>query len=290
MMKTLWPALAVVFLMNLSGKSDKTAHPPDAVSCGKAPAGMACIPGGFFIRGHDSGPANARPSEKVWLQTFYMDLNEVTYAEYSECEKQGKCPEAEPQYIDFNHPLQPMNGVSWYDAAAYCKAMGKHLPTEAEWEKAARGTDGRVFPWGNSAATCEKAVIRDSSGRSCGVNKRGSHPEKGKVWKVGSKPAAVHGLYDMAGNSFEWVFDWYSESYAECGDKCTGVDPRGPCDGADECPGHRRRVVRGGSWYWPAHMATTFYRRAHVPGNKPFHHFGFRCAASVKEAEKLSGK
>ena len=223
----------------------------------------------------------------VWVQTFYMDLYEVTYEDYKACVKASKCDRAGPNYSDFNHPRQPITGVSWYDAVKYCQVHGKHLPTEAEWEKAARGTDGRIYPWGNEPATCERAVFKNKKGRSCGVPKRGKRPEKGRPWNVGEMPPGIFGLYDMAGNSWEWVYDWHSKSYEKCGPDCAGVDPKGPCKGALECPRHRRRVVRGGSWYWEAKMATAFYRRAHVPGNDPFHHFGFRCAASVEEASRL---
>ena len=96
------------------------------------------------------------------------------------------------------------------------------------------------------------------------------------------------GFVDMSGNAQEWVYDWHSQSYAACGADCLGVDPRGPCGGAEPCTGHRRRVVRGGSWYWPASHSRTYRRRAHMPSNRPYHHFGFRCAASPAEAEALS--
>ncbi len=259
-------------------------------ACGTAPIGMACIPGGDFIRGSDDGPENARPKATVTVSTFFMDLYEVTYGEYKACEKTRKCAVVNPLYQDFNRPKQAMTGVSWFDAVQYCKAQGKHLPTEAEWEKAARGTDGALFSWGNAPATCQNAVLMDEKGRSCGIRKRGQQPEKGRVLEVGLRAPGVYGLYDMAGNSWEWVADWYSKSYAACGKACEGTDPRGPCGGADRCSGFHDKLVRGGSWYWPAEYATAFYRRPHVPSNKPFHHFGFRCAASVGEAGKLRGK
>lgn len=259
---------------------------PPATPCATAPAGMACISGGPFIRGADDGPADSRPRATVWVQTFYMDLNEVTNEAYRACMKTGKCEKAGPLYKDFDRPQQPINGINWYHADTYCRAQGKHLPTEAEWEKAARGTDGRTFPWGDEPATCERAVIMDASGRSCGVKKKGSNPEKGRVWEVGKMPPGVYGLFDMAGNSYEWVADWYAP-YEACGDACRGVDPKGPCGGAEKCPGHREKGVRGGSWYWPAENARAFHRRAYRPSNKPAHHFGFRCAASVEEAAKL---
>ena len=258
------------------------------IPCGKAPSEMACIPGGPFLRGSDKGPKNIRPQESVWLQTFYMDRYEVTVESYDRCVESGKCKPARTYYSDYSRPKQPKVGVSWYAAVRFCKAMGKHLPTEAEWEKAARGTDGRLYPWGDQPATCERAVIKDRRGRSCGVQKKGGHPEKGRTFAVGTREPNQFGLYDMSGNSWEWVHDWYSRSYKHCGEKCRGIDPKGPCDGRAPCKGHAQRIVRGGSWYWPASHATTTYRRPHFPKNRPYHHFGFRCAASVEKAAKLS--
>jgi sulfatase modifying factor 1 len=279
----------IALLLSAPSLGDEDSHAPIG-SCKNVPKGMACIPGGPFARGSDDGPKDTRPRTTVWVQTFYMDLFEVTYEDYQACVKNRKCAPAGPNYGDFNRPRQPITGVSWYDAVGYCRVLGKHLPTEAEWEKAARGTDGRIYPWGNEPATCDRAVFKDRRGRSCGVPKKGKRPDKGRPLEVGSKPPQLYGLYDMAGNSWEWVYDWYSKSYATCGKDCLGRDPRGPCQGAESCPGHRRRVVRGGSWYWEAEKMTAFYRRAHMPSNSPFHHFGFRCAAGLQEAEALAGK
>ncbi len=252
------------------------------------PPGLACVPGGPFLRGSDDGPANTHPRATVWLQTFYMDLNEVTFAEYKVCQKAGKCGKAGPLYNDFSRPKQPMVGMNWYDAVAYCQQQGKQLPTEAQWEKAARGPDGALYPWGDEPVTCERAIIKDARGRSCGVPKKGSKPEKGRTFEVGARAPGIYGLYDMSGNAWEWVADWSSKSYGECGAACEGVDPRGPCAGAEPCKGHKERVVRGGSWYWDASYATAIYRRTHVPNNQPYHHFGFRCAASPAQAAALT--
>ena len=261
---------------------------PNMIPCEKTPKNMACIAGGPFLRGANDGPPHARPQSTVWLQTFYMDKYEVTYGEYTACVKAGKCRRAGPNYSDFDNPMQPINGINWFDAENYCRIKGKHLPTEAEWEKAARGTDGRRFPWGDGPADCKYMVFKNEKGRSCGVPKAGKHPEKGRPEPVGSKPPNQYGIYDMAGNAYEWVADWYTKSYAKCGDACNGIDPKGPCDGKEKCPNTlHRRVVRGGSWYWGEERATTFYRRSHTPENKPFHHFGFRCAATVGEARKI---
>ncbi|MBP7382323.1 SUMF1/EgtB/PvdO family nonheme iron enzyme [Myxococcota bacterium] len=278
--RTLLPLCSCLVFLSVSVVA--RAQTPEPLPCGTVPAGMACVPGGSFIRGSDDGPADSRPASTVWVQTFVIDVNEVTVRDFFACVKEKKCPKAGPLYTGFSEPDMPINGISWFDADNYCRVHGKRLPTEAEWEKAARGTDGRIFPWGNEPATCERAIIEDKSGKGCGRKKPGSHPEKGRPWAIGSRPANPYGIFDMAGNSYEWVNDWYTKSWAACGEACAGVDPRGPCDGAAKCPGYRQRSVRGGSWYWPADNARTFHRRAYIPLNKPAHHFGFRCAASVE--------
>ena len=278
-------SIAIVFC---SGLVTGTASAQDALPCAKqGPADMACIPGGDFLRGSDSGPKNSRPRAKVWLQTFYMDVHEVTVERYSACVAAKKCRPARTIYDDYSRPQQPKVGVSWYHALAYCKAMGKRLPTEAQWEKAARGVDGRLYPWGDAAATCARAVIRDASGRGCGTKKKGRSPHKGRTLVVGTRPPNQYGLYDMCGNSWEWVHDWYSPSYKRCGKACLGPDPRGPCGGKRWCRGHKAKLVRGGSWYWPASWATTIFRRPHYPSNQPYHHFGFRCAATLDDAARM---
>lgn len=257
---------------------------------GPTPSGMACIPAGSFVRGRDDGPANEKPAAKVTLSSYFMDLNEVTFAEYQACARARKCTPAKPLYSDFNRPKQPMVLVTWFQAKAYCAAQGKHLPTEAEWEKAARGPEAELYPWGNAPVTCERAVIMDERGRSCGVRKQGRPDlaEVGRTSEVPARPAYRYGLHDIIGNSWEWVADWFSADYGKCGQDCLGTDPTGPCHGADRCPGHREKVLRGGSWYWDASHATGTFRRPYVPENKPASHFGFRCAASLTEAGKLA--
>lgn len=262
---------------------------------------MACVPAGYFVRGvaedehecdqhsqPEEGNMGTTPSSRVWLSTYYVDRTEVTNAAYSACIAAGDCEEDGPRYADFDAPQQPITGLSWYNARRFCEAQGKHLITEAEWEKAARGPEGDHHPWGNEPATCERAIIADESGRACGVRKRGNHPENGRVWEVASRPAGRYGLYDMIGNAEEWVADYWSGDWSECGEACAGTDPQGACAGQERCTGRGYRVVRGGSWYWPAEHATGFHRRAYRPSNEPPHHFGFRCAASLDEARALA--
>ena len=272
------------------GATGQTDPPRRALPCEDAPFEMACIPGGWFLRGSDSQLRNSRPQQRIWVDTFYMDITEVTVEAYDACVAGGACREARTVYEDYSRPRQPKVGVTWFDAVAYCTAHAKHLPTEAEWEKAARGTDGRLYPWGDRVATCRDAVIEDRRGRSCGVQKRGESRDKGRTFVVGTRPANQYGLFDMAGNAWEWVNDWYSPDYAKCGESCQRPNPRGPCDGHSPCPGRFYRVVRGGSWYYGAEMATTVYRRFHFPANRPYHHFGFRCAATLGEVARMVGR
>ena len=245
------------------------------------PPDMKCIPGGPFLRGDnrkvrklDTGRVvrDEAPPTKIVISTFFMDTYEVTFSQHEECVQAGGCKPARTNYgRRYSQPNQPKVGVNWYNAREYCLWRGKRLPTEAEWEKAARGPNGELYPWGNAPADCDKAIILSKGIKGCG---------KLTTWDVGSRPAFRYGLHDMAGNAHEWVNDWYSKSYQACGADCAGRDPQGPCGGADRCPGHSRKVVRGGSWWWPGEVARSSWRRPHYPMNKPYHHFGFRCAKS----------
>jgi hypothetical protein len=152
----------------------------------KVPEGMKCIPGGFFIRGSNRTTVDEdshrkvqdeSPEMRIELSTFFMDTYEVTYSEYQECVKAGGCPPVEPNYRNgYRNPKQPMLGVNWYHARDYCKWRGKRLPTEAEWEKAARGDNGELYPWGNAEADCTRAIIQEKGVKGCGT---------GKTWDVG---------------------------------------------------------------------------------------------------------
>ena len=276
-----------------------TAAPPSAaepvatVPCVPAPDGMACVPGGAFVMGRDDGPPNERPAHRVWVQTFYLDTHEVTFADYQRCARAKACDARRPIYSDFNRPRQPMVAVTWFQAVQYCRWAGKRLPSEAQWEKAARGPDGEWNPWGNEPATCERAIIADARGRSCGVPKAGLArlAAVGRTFEVGARGPFRYGLHDLVGNSWEWVADWFAGNYAGCGSACEGVEPRGPCGdrpgGLEKCPGRKEKVLRGGSWYWDASQATGTFRRPYVPENEPVSHFGFRCAATPDDAARL---
>lgn len=258
----------------------QTRNPLDCANA-QAPAGMLCVQGSEFLRGsnepskdEDTGKMirDESPAEKVRVTTFYMDIYEVTSEDFQKCIRAGKCRAAHPNYTGYSRPRQPMVGVNWFDARDYCLFAGKRLPTEAEWELAARGPNGDLYPWGNEPASCRYAIIQEKGQKGCAP--------PGTTVEVGSRPV-YRGLYDMAGNSWEWVNDWYADSYEKCGEACRGVDPKGPCGGAENCPGYKEKLVKGGSWWWDGEYSRASNRRPHYPQNKPFHHFGFRCARSL---------
>jgi formylglycine-generating enzyme required for sulfatase activity len=244
----------------------------------EAPPGMVCVPGGPFWRGNDNAKADERPRARIVLSPFFMDTYEVDNEQYFRCVEAGACDPPIKYYPMFAKPKQPVVAVSWFESDAYCRFAGKRLPTESEWEKAARGPDGEVYPWGNDPPTCDKAVYEDPlNAKGCGT---------GLTSNVGSRPVGRYGLYDMAGNSWEWVDDWKTDCYKgcknECGADCMGPDPHGPCGGGSKnCPGRHEKVLKGGSWYFTGDRMRGAERRGVSPSNRGPHRLGFRCAKSL---------
>ncbi len=242
------------------------------------------IPGGEFIMGSDEDDPDEYPRRKVYVDPFSIGNYEVTNAEYKVFIDDGGYYESQywteegwkwrtenniiqPRYWEYNEfyrPDYPVIGVSWYEAYAYAKWAGKRLPTEAEWEKAARGVDGRRWPWGNewdcSRGNFDSEVRIDDYLDDCKDHYILSAP-------VGSFPSGVsyYGVYDMAGNAWEWVNDWY-DPYSEGEER----NPTGPASGEE-------KVVRGGSW-----DTTDVYvrcsKRAKYPPWYRDYQIGFRCA------------
>ncbi len=254
----------------------QVAPPPDAV--GGITAGMVKIPAGAFWRG--CNPANPNPYacdslqlsrespyRQLTLSEFWIDKTEVTQEKFATCIAANGCtPPApvDPQnalyagYDPANKPDHPVSNVTWAQARSYCMWLGKRFPTEAEWEKAARGTDGRMYPWGDTEPTdtCLLANLGVCTGS--GTHAVGSHPS-------GDSP---YGVSDMAGNVAEWVADFYDVTYYA---SAPAVDPQGPLSGNE-------RVARGGG-YPHSNLDGRAASRARSGANAPADYpRGFRCA------------
>ena len=216
---------------------------------------LAYVPAGEFTMGSGAGDS---PEHGVSLDAYWIQQTEVTNGMYSQCVLAGGCtpPTQEigaPVYTNPEFSSHPAVGVTWDQAAAYCTWSGGRLPTEAEWEKAARGTNGNLYPWGNDGAACDLLNFA-----TC-VN----HTTSVTDFPQGRSP---YGLYDMAGNVFEWVGDWYGETYYNDG---PALNPTGPASG-------EFRVIRGSSFETDPDQAASAIRHFMAPSN-PRRDVGFRC-------------
>ncbi len=244
------------------------------------------IPAGPFAMGcaedhttiHCDG--DAKPIHQVHLDAFFIDQVQVTNIQYSACVAAGACPlplsvasTSRPDYYTnpaYNH--HPVLNITWEYARAYCQWVGKRLPTEAEWEKAARGTDLRPFSWGYEEPTCEHANIArifpgDVLPRPC----------VGDTVAVGSYPQDVspYGVLDMTGNARDFVNDFYSSSYYA---KSPYYNPQGP-----ETNLGKDYIARGGDWYAHPRLATNWVRHDEASA-LVYHHISFRCARNAPAA------
>jgi len=234
------------------------------------PVLMVTIPAGEFLMGNPEGKGRADewPQRSVYLDAFAIDQVEVTNQRYMAFvaitgHRNPPNPYGAGALLSVKGIEHlPVVQTTWYDAKAYCSWAKKRLPTEAEWEKAARGTDGRRFPWGNEPATSKRANFD-----------REWEDEK-TLYPVGSLPGgdSPYGLKDMAGNAREWVSDWYDPDYYK---HAPDRNPQGPDKKGVV------RSIRGGSWHSPVADITTSAR-----GRGGFalqtHGTGFRCARSVE--------
>ena len=289
MKKVLFLLIVVLFLVGCT--TTPTAAPtevpeeiateapvPEETEAVEAPAGMVYIPAGEFEMGCDpeqnggfSCMADSLPLHTVFLDAYFIDQFEVTNVQYAECVAADGCDmptrsESEtresyfdnPDYADF-----PVVFVTWEDADAYCQWAGKRLPTEAEWEKAARGPAVQAFPWEGGEVSCNVANSFDNLGGSTCV---------GDTSAVGSYPDgnSVYGVADMAGNVWEWVSDWYSETYYG---ESPSENPAGP-------DGSSNKVLRGGGWgsTWPQILTAS---RTFDPNFNSSNDVGFRCVLPV---------
>lgn len=225
----------------------------------KPTPGMVLVPGGPFLRGSpsDVGLEDEHPQREIVLDTFEIDRTEVTVEAYGKCVAAGACA-APACSEDGDEPetraTHPVVCLVWEAADKYCRWAGKRLPTEAEWEKAARGTKGASFPWGEGEPTCNRANYFE-----CGHDRKA----------VGSLPegASPYGALDMAGNVYEWVSDWHHAEYYAIS---PAKNPEGPFTGS-------KKVVRGGAYSYDADELNAHGRTFDRPA-KAYDQVGFRCA------------
>jgi formylglycine-generating enzyme required for sulfatase activity len=235
---------------------------------GKDGAPMVLVSAGEFTMGSREDDMVAsddeRPAHSVYLNAFYIDQYEVTTSRYATFfqDTKRRAPASWSEQVLKQHGRKPVVGVDWSDAGAYCAWAGKRLPTEAEWEKAARGTDRRLHPWGYAAPNETLANF----GRCCSFNGYGVLADVGS-FEEGKSP---YGAYDMAGNVWEWVSDWYDDAYYS---KSQARNPKGPSGG-------EYRVLRGGSWgNEPADIRSV--NRNRLPPTTQSADIGFRCARDI---------
>lgn len=226
---------------------------------------MVLVPQGDFLMGSDQGEPDEQPPHNLFLDAFYIDKFEVTNRLYKACVDDVRCEPPRQTYFFAESPNRIYYGNSQYDhypvvyvdwnmAKAYCEWRDARLPTEAEWEKAARGTTGNTYPWGQGL-DCQKANYQGCVNQTSEVG----------VFKNGVSP---YGAYDMTGNVWEWVADWYADNYYSIS---PGNNPSGPISG-------QSRVLRGGSW--PRFDVTTYHRSNFAPTYNTFD-IGFRCARAA---------
>ncbi|MGE0869994.1 MAG: formylglycine-generating enzyme family protein [Kofleriaceae bacterium] len=204
---------------------------------------------------------DSRPLHRVRLRAFAIDRLEVTWAEYATCIKQGQCPAAKkPSFEDLDkHPRRAATYVTWDGAQKFCASRGKRLPTEAEWEKAGRGTDLRSRPWGDQTATCQLAGLA----RCVSVI---DPPDVGQY----PKGASPYGVLDLVGGVKEWVADRYEKTYYLTSPV---DDPKGPSTGI-------HRTIRGSSYKSFEGMEALYGRYGREPSYAE-DDLGFRCAKSL---------
>ncbi len=223
------------------------------------------VPAGEFLMGTDEkGVQKNRPAHVVYLSAFWIDQTEVSNAMFALCVEAGKCGPPmmgglNPYYGKSEYANYPVVYVSWEAAKKYCQWAGRRLPSDAEWEKAARGTDGRLYPWGNQPPDMSLANFDNLIGESVPVDR----------YPLGASP---YGALNMAGNAREWVADWFHEFYYIVSPR---ENPQGPPSGST-------KSLRGGSYLDDANEIRIFNRFFHPPAS-PGINRGFRCAQNADE-------
>ena len=239
----------------LAGKRGSTIAEVDG-------APLVLIPAGAFLMGDDE----ESPRREIYLDSFHLDRYEVTvgrYGKFLEVSGNSRKPDDWPaSHLALVDDFAVV-GVSWHDADGYCRWAGRRLPTEAEWERAARDVDQRKYPWGSNepaAAHARFAISATTAPYPEGISKVGSHPDG----------ASAAGIHDLAGNAAEWVRDWFAPGISRAQTR----NPQGPDHGTG-------RVVRGGGWMDPAARITTT-KRMYLDPDQRAADIGFRCARDAK--------
>jgi formylglycine-generating enzyme required for sulfatase activity len=250
------------------------------------------IPAGPFIQGSTHGEEDERPARTRTLPAFSIDRTEVTRGDYARCLAAGRCrsvpgaPNAGAVGAAGSDARLPMANVTWSDAQAFCRFAGGRLPSEAEWEKAARGTDGREYPWG-SEALCDRANWGNFDGEGPCAGHNPGHPVAVGQYPAGASP---YGVLDLGGNVWEWVADRYDDDASAIAparqpprrsrtpQASRGVARDRPSGGGARLDPGERRIVRGGSCcsYFVGPRAAN--RNAWAADHRDFD-LGFRCAA-----------
>ena len=227
-----------------------TALPPEITD--SKGVEMVLVPEGEFTMGSDDGDDDEQPVHQIFLDAYFIDKYEVTNVLYKVCVEAGVCdqPTNTDDYNNSQYVQHPVVYTNWYMAKEYCEWRGARLPTEAEWQKAAQGTDGRIYPWGDEEIDNTFANYGSSDTKTVGSYPKGVSP---------------YGAYDMAGNVWEWVADWY-DSYPGNTDSNSHY-------------GTSFRVLRGGSWLDgdPLRSANRFQHEPSFKGD----YYGFRCSRSL---------
>jgi eukaryotic-like serine/threonine-protein kinase len=317
------PLVAIAVVLGIAGivggfalrSSKKKAAPPAAsitavppamsAVVARCPNGMKLVAGGAFFMGSDEKDSepNEKPPHRVVLAPFCLDELEVTVERYKACSDRGNClraakentwPGIKPVQTKIYDPLctatdpvanakLPINCINWEQARKFCEATGGRLPTEAEWEFAARGSDGRIYPWGDEPPN---GKLLNACGKEC-VAWMTKHPDPDQpiasmfadddgfptIAPVGSFPkgASTWGILDIVGNVSEWVADWYGPYPS---DAAALTDPHGPDTG-------KERVIRGGAWNGASAAWVRPAYRFRAPPDYRTHGIGFRCARSL---------